>query len=294
MVNLILFLSLLLKAAPVKIAVVDTGLNLSLAKDIPLCGYYDLTNTGYQDTYGHGTNVSGIIHNFSKNRNYCQVIYKVFDRSTKNSYEPSLEAFKMISKDPDIKVINYSANGNVFFITEKIVIDKLIRQGKKFVTAAGNDSLNLDAACNSYPACYSKNIISVGNGQTAKDRAVSSNYGKRVSVWENGVRQCAYSICLTGTSQATAVHSGKLVREMASESLDHRLERQTQSTGDYHTALNVTITQIYKANGVDKIVDAEIEKIKQKVPDYIKQPLNTVSPVIDVIIKQRVEWTYVF
>lgn len=60
---------------------------------------------------------------------------------------------------------------------------------------------------------YDKRIVVVGNKDSFGTRIKSSNYGKLVNRWEIGENQEAYGITLTGTSQATAVATGKLIGE---------------------------------------------------------------------------------
>lgn len=285
MINL-LFLALMSIAKPIKIAVIDSGLNQVVAKDIPVCQYYDLTGTGFNDNIGHGTNVSGLIHGFAKNKDYCQVIIKVFDPATKDGFQHSLFAFDMISRDPDIVIVNYSAGGGEFNSYERDLIMKILGQGKIFVSAAGNNSQNLDKMCNYYPACYSKKIITVGN-LSGKKRNKSSNYGKYIRVWEDGTDAYSYGVTMSGTSQATAIHTGKLVRFIAA---DHRIAQ----SNEYETAAKVTIGQLYRTEGVDIMVKNRIEYYKEKVPDYIRRPMNSLTPIIDTLVNQRLVWKYEF
>jgi subtilisin family serine protease len=68
---------------------------------------------------------------------------------------------------------------------------------------------------------YYRVLIKQGNEVFLKDD--SSNFGKRVNLWEPGVDQTAYGITKSGTSQATAIATGKLVGE-----LSQKLKRLTE------------------------------------------------------------------
>jgi hypothetical protein len=67
---------------------------------------------------------------------------------------------------------------------------------------------------------YDSRIIIVGNLVDEKSRTIasSSNYGKSVNAWEKGTDILSrlpggYGL-MTGTSQATAIRTGKLIRQM--------------------------------------------------------------------------------
>ena len=77
LVMCIIFLSSfsVLHAKPLKVAVIDTGLNLKYSSSVPLCKseHKDFTGEGFNDTNGHGTNIVGLIVQNTKATNYCIV-----------------------------------------------------------------------------------------------------------------------------------------------------------------------------------------------------------------------------
>lgn len=178
--------------------------NLKLCKD----GAVDFTDTDIYDesqNYYHGTNIAGIISNGLKNIDYCVYILKIY--STKHEVDRfnHLKAFRYaISKKVDL--INYSSSGVGYNVMEAYLVRIMRIKNIKFVCAAGNDSLNLDKGCIAYPGCYN-GVISVGNLNKNKTIARTSNYGKIVTAWQVGDHICANNVCLSGTSQATAVQT---------------------------------------------------------------------------------------
>lgn len=217
-------------------------------------GHKDFSGTGLNDIskVKHGTNVSGLIDKYAKNANYCQLIYKFY--GAKNNLVSSMAAFEeAIAAKVDI--INYSAGGvddteaelmiklqqladkiritpikqrqqliaeyNFILIrvtylkTEREIIQKALNAGIYIVVAAGNENSNLEERCNYFPACHDYRLIVVGNLKDKKTRHPSSNYGNVVNHWEIGVNQEALGIKLTGTSQAAAVTTGRIIEYLS-------------------------------------------------------------------------------
>jgi len=221
----------------IKVAIIDTGIDEMLLSKPVYCneGHKDFTNTGLNDRHGHGTHISGIVDQYVKDVifnyklpssridnvvvNYCQIIIKFYDvkASNQDNLENTIKAFKWaISQNVD--VINYSGGGNDSSPEEKKVIIEALNKGIKIVAAAGNEHANLSKKP-FYPAMYDKRIYVVGNLTQDRSPATSSNYGNEVTYWEIGTNVLSrlpngiYGI-MTGTSQATAVKTGKLIREM--------------------------------------------------------------------------------
>lgn len=211
-------ISLKAHSKTIKIAIIDTGINIVNNSDIKICdkGILDASGAGSQDRVGHGTNISYIIADRLKGLDYCLYIIKYYDPLTTNfqRYKSFIVALKVAYMlNPDI--INISAGGDGFFLEEKSVVTNILKKNIMIVAAAGNNSWNLDKSCNYYPACYSTKITMVGNltsGGKVADK--TSNYGKRVSVWEIGDNVCAANICMTGTSQATAKRTAGVARKL--------------------------------------------------------------------------------
>jgi hypothetical protein len=86
--------------------------------------------------------------------------------------------------------------------------------------AAGNNHQELGKNGKYFPAMSDKRVIVVGNLQQPNIRAPSSNFGPIVNAWEIGVNSISYSVIdgqlsmMSGTSQATAIKTGKIIRSM--------------------------------------------------------------------------------
>lgn len=222
-----------------RVAVIDTGLDLSDSrfKDV-LCenGHYDFTSQGkMKDVHGHGSHIAGLIKQYAKDSDYCLMIYKYYDENADghtNTVNTVRALILAIKNGADI--VNYSGGGPEFSEREFL----LIKENPKvtFVVAAGNDNENYNNKF--YPAAYNlPNMIVVGCKDIHNVKCKSSNYGNKVVgckdihgikckssnhdhrvIWENG--ELIKSTLpegkegyLTGTSQSTAIRTGKLIYE---------------------------------------------------------------------------------
>lgn len=217
------------KCKQLQIAVIDTGFGYGdIKKDNKLCdglhmdfstdhtfSYMGLSNFIPNDNIGHGTNIVGIIENYTKktNVNYCIIILKFYSKNQTNeqNLKASIAAIKYAT-ELKVDLINYSGGGPSGDPEEEEAVKKFLDQGGKFVSAAGNDAKNIGSGdANYYPAMYDKRIVVVGNTDKFGVRSKSSNYGNFVNRWEIGENVTGYGITLSGTSQATAVASGKIL-----------------------------------------------------------------------------------
>lgn len=217
---------------PIVIAVIDTGFGFAnFGHQAKLCkyGHKDFTDGSEltrdygtvaplaRDVHGHGTNVVGLIErSLTDEDNYCIVVIKFWtqEQSTARNVGNTIKAFRYAT---NIKatIVNYSAGGPNETQAEKDAVIDYLNKGGKIVAAAGNEKENLDNKKNKYfPAQYDDRIIVVGNVDANGVRDPSSNWGTRVSRTEVGVDQDGYGIIMTGTSQATAVATGKIVKGM--------------------------------------------------------------------------------
>jgi subtilisin family serine protease len=215
---------------PITIAVVDTGFGYAGAgKGAHLCstGHRDFSSDNKSvfsnntivplDVHGHGTNITGIIESYLKKEhiNYCIVVIKYFSekaRRNENLYA-TINAFNYIA-DQKFDYVNYSGGGDKPDHLEKMAVLRYLDEGGHLITAAGNEGKNLSLFCNQYyPAMYDKRIVVVGNLNQNGTRAFMSNYGKAVNRWEIGMNVAAYGLTMSGTSQATALATSKIVSQ---------------------------------------------------------------------------------
>lgn len=220
-------------------------------------GHADLTskdpkaNSVPKDEVGHGTHIVYTIQNQLKDvpsDSFCMVVLKYYkpgisgETSIANTVKALRRAYNM-----RVKVINYSSSGTTPEPTERVLVEKILKSKITIVAAAGNDGAEivkekeynkrkkkdlfnrpfygiaytrpfLPQYTEEYPGNYDSRIILVGNlEKNGISHSPSSNYGDRVNAWEIGTDVESAGIKMTGTSQATAVHTGKLVRKMIQE-----------------------------------------------------------------------------
>ena len=225
----------------IRIAIVDTGLGFrGFGLNTKVCqeGHRDFsTDQEYDkkfhtkdkvplDSHGHGTNIAGVIEHYANitNGNYCLIIIKYYStknfQSSKIDYNSvneraSVRALRYLN---DIKpdVINYSGGGAGYDTAEGSQVRKYLDNGGIFVAAIGNDRRNLDVntGYTYYPAMYDKRIITVGSIDSNGSRSYFSNYGQIVKKWEIGSNVQGNHLIYSGTSQATAVETGKIVGQL--------------------------------------------------------------------------------
>lgn len=193
---------------PVTVAVMDTGISEG-PEEVPLCktGHKDFTGEGLQDSdlRLHGTNVASLITIEAGPGTYCLIVLKIFPKKGFNMVA-YLSALDYVSHHR-YNFVNMSFSGNFPLKIEARLIKSILDHGTKIIAAAGNDHHNLDAKCDSYPACVDPRIIVV----SAPD-VVGANTGSVVDIYENGAKQAGGGVILSGTSQATARVTGKLVK----------------------------------------------------------------------------------
>ena len=223
LLSIILLFPIFCSAKQIRIAVIDSGYNIS-NHHLKLCddGHKDFTSTGYNDTYKHGDNIAHIIADRLKDLDYCIIILKVFDKKTKEEQAGmySILAFNY-ARTLNVDIVNYSASGIMYSFIECRAVDYLINSGARFIAAAGNNKNDLDKECSSYPACCTYKVTSVGNMNNTENqcgRHRLSNYGQRITAWEQGTEVFANGSTLSGTSQAAAIHTAKIARELYEKS----------------------------------------------------------------------------
>ena len=230
-----------LHAKTLTVAVIDTGIDRALPH---LCKEGHRSFTGDDDDplvddHGHGTHIAGLIVANAGDGDYCLVSLRYYKRSntgTQNLHNMVKALEYAININVDL--INISGGGPKPNAAERTLVKKALARGITIVTAAGNDDQDLGLDCYYYPACYDERIIVVGNLQAVVDLsdedevarsimeegglqfepAKSSNYGSRVSRWEVGTDVLSTLPGgkmgrMSGTSQACAVATGKLVKQ---------------------------------------------------------------------------------
>lgn len=188
------------------------------------------------DKEGHGTNIVGLIDKYAVGVNYCIVVIKYYSATTTtNNGDTTIKAIKY-ADDLKADFINYSAGGLEENKAETAALKKFLDRGGKVIAAAGNERSDIDNEKTGYfPARSDSRIFVVGNADKItqeefdelKDQnktkktiyvnnklafpAHSSNFGYRVNRWEYGGAVEGFGVNMSGTSQATAIVTGKIL-----------------------------------------------------------------------------------
>jgi len=203
------------------VVVLDTGVDFKDSKITPyLCvnGHRDYTEEGLYDYNGHGTNVAWqIIKRFNKKK-YCILAVKYYSRGGMFLSSNLKNELKGLDYALELKaaLINFSGGGESYSKDEDFAITKALRSNIKVAVAAGNSNSNLNEKCNFFPACLkpNKNLHVVGSVDKGGKKMQHSNYGSAVTNWALGDSvEDQNGKPLTGTSQATAVFSGLLLKD---------------------------------------------------------------------------------
>lgn len=204
-----------------KVAVIDTGLDKSAITHLCSSGHKSFASRDpLKDNHGHGTHVGGLIEQAAHGSKYCMISLQFFDPT---SPDTNTRASLVSAIDSAIKLkvdyINISAGGVLPDKQEKKLITKALNRHIKVVVAAGNESSNLDKKCSFFPACYDNRLVVVGNMTAKGTKFFDSNYGSVVNRWEMGTdvysKLPGHNLLgkMTGTSQATAIATGKLLKQ---------------------------------------------------------------------------------
>jgi cell wall-associated protease len=215
-------------AEPLRVAVIDTGLDRNDPRfEGKLCakGHYNFVerNEDTKDEDGHGTYIAGLITKYAHNASYCLLIYKFYNDSATGPINSgnAILALKMALKE-GAHLVNMSFGGPEFQEQEYVAIKEA--PTVLFIAAAGNEGKELKAPYGFYPASYElPNIVVVGATDSHKKcsakpqdcRLDASNYGTRVTAWEQGVGPIYYFPNgvwggMVGTSISTAIYTGRL------------------------------------------------------------------------------------
>lgn len=193
---------------PLKIMIIDTGVNYNIPAIKPFIKLYGQTDAF--DLNNHGTHLAGIIASRACSGVEIIPCYGAW------FYKNSNKCFKL-AMEIKVDIINYSMEGPIFEAEEFKLIKKLNRLGIKLIAAAGNQGQDLEFHP-VYPACYPlKNITIVGALKANGALFPASNYKDGIA-WELGEKVLSYNrkgrlIEMSGTSQATAIYTSKLVEK---------------------------------------------------------------------------------
>lgn len=206
-----------------RIGVVDTGIQWSIPIAPFLCeeGHKDLMGSGLWDYRQHGTNISWIITKDLDPTKVCLVIIKWIDCGAGEPFKIA-EALEY-AVTQHLSYLNLSLGGEGSESRERKAMDKLFEQHVVISIAAGNNGMPITKEhCNYYPACYptsnggEKHVV--GNLDESGWRAAgSSNYGDAVTDWAVGTHVNGGGIIMSGTSQATAVVTNRLIKQKLKE-----------------------------------------------------------------------------
>lgn len=209
----------------VTVAIIDTGFGFQgLGDPSVLCkkGHKDFTTTQRfvgnskikgvpMDLHGHGTNIAGVVAKYAEGADFCLVILKYYDRNT-SEYENITNTIKAINYSRQIgaTIVNYSGGGKASSPEEIAAVKAYLDNGGKFIAAAGNERSDM-SVFPYFPAMNDPRVIVVGSKDFYGRPEAYSNYGDRVNEWEFGTNQSGFGIVMTGTSQAAAVATGKII-----------------------------------------------------------------------------------
>lgn len=199
----ILLLSSICHAKTIRVAVLDTGFDKSTSS-APLCP--DAKPFPDSSPIKHGTNVIDLIRQNAGNSNYCVLPIRVFNPDfDEKTYLNTLKSLSGLHID----ILNLSMAGYTPIKNEEKYLKILLDQGVVIFAAAGNNKNHLGKTCHVYPACADKRITIIG------DYDSDSGYGPRIVIKTHRSVGCIGKACLRGTSQATAIETGRYVNRLS-------------------------------------------------------------------------------
>ena len=202
-----------------KIVVVDTGVTQEQVNKPYMCekGVLNAIKDDGLTVHPHGSNIVGLIGKQINIKKYCvlSIRYNSGYSSGPDSTDSLKKSFSMVLKEKNVLWVNVSVTGEGFDPEELSLVKKINEKNIGMSLAAGNEGLNLNEPCGIFPACYrlnvpNKSLYRVIGSSTSRE-SFKSNYGNIVTDKEDGVQQGTPA--LTGTSQATAIYTGKLFKE---------------------------------------------------------------------------------
>lgn len=206
-----------------KVAILDTGIDEDFPSEY-LCseGNKDFTGEGLHDFIHHGSHLAYIIKDYINPKQECILILKFYDHKAEFHSSPLVKAYKYL-QTIDIDFLNLSFGGNIPSKIEKTTIQMLLDKGVIISNAAGNSGQNLSEKCDYFPACYNFDhskfhvVASCSKGNFSK----FSNFSGPTTNCNNGEKVHAGPYIFTGTSQATAIQTGKNIENNRKQPRDH-------------------------------------------------------------------------
>jgi hypothetical protein len=193
----------------IKIGIIDTGISKQQSISKILCkgGRKSMARMNGIDYNSHGTNIFSLVSSGLDSKKVCIVSYQIslLDKNGADSYIAALNA----AHHDGVKFLNISMRGFQPDPQERFLLAVLLYNKTTIIVAAGNENRDLDKTCDVYPPCYNLDnkrfhVVGSNNGNF-------TNYGSIVTDWEDGVN---LGIPVkSGTSQATAVKTNKIIKE---------------------------------------------------------------------------------
>jgi subtilisin family serine protease len=184
-------------ASAVKVAVLDTGVDLTHRDLENVVQAYIHEGASSEDIVGHGTHVSGIIAAESNNKigisGICRcdlTVWKVFtdtpDPEDGEFYVDDVMYQRALNgaRSAGMRVMNLSIGGGDPSETERLLFRRLIDAGVTVVAAMGNEFDEGNPT--EYPGAY-PDVIAVGAVGKTRRRASFSNTGSHISVVAPGI-----------------------------------------------------------------------------------------------------------
>ena len=184
-------------AGTVRVAVLDTGVDITHPDLQNMINSYIHDGASGQDIIGHGTHVSGIIAAEMNNKvgitGVCQCdlnVWKIFTDTPDPSdgeyyvddvmYQRALNA----ARNAGMQVVNLSIGGTAHSQTEEFLFRRLINSGATVVAAMGNEFE--EGNPKEFPGAYS-GVLAVGAIGKTKRRASFSNTGSHIGISAPGL-----------------------------------------------------------------------------------------------------------
>jgi len=184
-------------ASPVKVAVLDTGVDITHPELQNIIKVYIHEGASSSDIVGHGTHVSGIISAEINNNIgivgvcHCDLsVWKIFGDTPDPTdgeyyvddvmYQRALNA----ARNAGMRVVNLSIGGTAHSRTEEFLFRRLLNAGTTVVAAMGNEFQEGNPT--EYPAAYT-GVIAVGATGKSNRRASFSNTGSHIAISAPGL-----------------------------------------------------------------------------------------------------------